>query len=79
MEFDLVPGNTTEGRGATEEKKAQMLADYPEKFEEFEPEEVEDVAPVIEEPVIEAPANMSEHVDVAGIINASQKPPKKGK
>ena len=38
--FELTPGQTTEGMGISEEKKEQMVADFPEWFEKIGAEEV---------------------------------------
>ena len=61
-QISLVEGETTVGKEVSEEKKAQMLADYPEKFEIYEgteevtPDPVEEPEPIIEEaPVEEKP------------------------
>lgn len=37
-DFDLRPGMTTAGLGLTEDRKVQMLTDYPGSFVEYTPE-----------------------------------------
>lgn len=72
-DFDLAVGATTVDMNISDEKKAQMLADFPEWFEEFTGEAAKVEAPVVvEEVIVEAPVE-------APVVVEEVKSGKKGK
>ena len=77
LNINLTAGDTTVDKDISEEKKAQMLADFPGKFEVYEGSEV--TTPVAVELAVTPTAVEGGFVDVAAIVTAAQKPGKKGK